>query len=147
MEFKHRAIDERVPNTQIPPPSSTTQPLPLSLSCPLQQLTAINGNINDTLMTQNALSLTLNNNNDIALARRHLELKAKVDRQMMVEMEQSKMSLLRQHQYSSSSFGFSQDFYNNYMGMNPFLMMNHYHQYIETTTYVLKYMFTPTLYY
>nr|POE96238.1 isoform 2 of zinc finger protein [Quercus suber] len=120
MEFKYRAIDERAPNTQIPPPpsSSTTLPLPLSLSRPLQHLTTINGSVNDTLMTHN----------DIALARRRLELKAEVERQMMVEMEQSKMSLLRQHQYSSSPFGFSQDFYNNYMGMNPFLMMNHQQQ-------------------
>lgn len=130
MEFRYRAIDERAPNTQIPPSSSssTTLPLPLPLSRPLQHLTAINGSVNDTLMTQNALSLTLNNNNDIALARRRLELKAEVERQMMVEMEQSKMSLLSQHQYSSSPFGFSQDFYNNYMGMNPFLMMNHQQQ-------------------
>ncbi|KAL0016543.1 hypothetical protein SO802_003612 [Lithocarpus litseifolius] len=127
MEFKYRAIDERAPNTQIPPPPSSTT-LPLPLSRPLQHLSAISGSVNDTLMTQNAPSLTLDNNNDIALARRRLELKAEVERQMMVEMEQSKMSLLRQHQYSSSPFGFSQDFYNNYMGMNPFLMMNHHQQ-------------------
>ena len=130
MEFKYRAIDERASITQIPPSSSSTTlplPLPLPLSRPLQHLTAINGSVNDTLMTQNALSLTLNDNNDIALARRRLELKAEVERQMMVEMEQSKMSLLRQQQYSSSPFGFSQDFY-NYMGMNPFLMMNHHQQ-------------------
>lgn len=127
MEFKYRAIDERASNTQIPPPSSSTT-LPLPLPHSLQHLTAINGSVNDTLMTQNALSLALNNNNDIALARRRLELKAEVERQMMVEMEQRKMSLLRQHQYSSSPFGFSQDLYNNYMGMNPILMMNHQQQ-------------------
>lgn len=129
MEFKYRAIDERASNTQIPPPSSsTTLPLPLPQS--LQHLTAINGSVNDTLMTQNALSLALNNNNDIALARRRLELKAEVERQMMVEMEQRKM-LLRQHQYSSSPFGFSQDLYNNYMGMNPILMMNQQQQQLQ----------------
>lgn len=127
MEFKYRAIDERASNTQIPPPSSsTTLPLPLPQS--LQHLTGINGSVNDTLMTQNALSLALNNNNDIALARRRLELKAEVERQMMVEMEQRKMSLLRQHQYSSSPFGFSQDLYNNFKGMNPILMMNQQQQ-------------------
>lgn len=130
MEFKYRAIDERASNTQIPPPSSSTT-LPLPLPHSLQHLTAINGSVNDTLMTQNALSLALNNNNDIALARRRLELKAEVERQMMVEMEQRKMSLLRQHQYSSSPFGFSQDFYNNCMGMNPILMMNQQQQQLQ----------------